>query len=124
MADLAALKALRDRVRKATGPDRELDDAIWCALCWESHWRKISRDSKQSRFTSSIDAALALVEIMLPGWSWGFFNHFRKDDQFTAMLCNEPSINLITAFDGDGVTVPLALLAALLSVLIAQQEGG
>jgi hypothetical protein len=61
---------------------------------------------------------------MLPGWSWGFFNHFRKDDQFTAMLCNEPSINLITAFDGDGVTVPLALLAALLSVLIAQQEGG
>lgn len=83
------LAALIERVEKATGPDRQLDcllDCIrhdrefieWTAdtgvtgyrykhprIVWGSGtWRE------EIAYTSSLDAALALVEEKLPGWTW------------------------------------------------------
>lgn len=88
------LTSLIERVEKATGPDRELDAAIEVAMLGTTHmpddliyyktttradhclpgayWR-VSRSGEYLRtsekYTSSLDAALALVEEKLPGWT-------------------------------------------------------
>jgi hypothetical protein len=59
--DVATLKALLERVERASGPDRELDAAIRDAL-YEPAKRGAWRP-----YTGSLDASLALVEEMLPG---------------------------------------------------------
>lgn len=38
IADRATLEALRERVQKAEGPEPDLDNAIWLALCWKNYW--------------------------------------------------------------------------------------
>jgi hypothetical protein len=81
------LTGLIERVEKATGPDRELDVAIACALldmrahkvwgAWvgmrpkhapeptkEEFWRRYAR-----HYTASLDADLALLKETLPGWT-------------------------------------------------------
>lgn len=81
------LTALIERVEKATGPDSALDVAIACTLldarqhkAWNAanglrprgapplpddvFWMRHARP-----YTSSLDAALALVKEMLPGWT-------------------------------------------------------
>jgi hypothetical protein len=49
---------LLKRVKAATGPDRELDDAICFALGWLG----------APNLTESLEATIALVEEVLPGW--------------------------------------------------------
>jgi hypothetical protein len=83
--DKAVLQDLLKRVEEATGADRELDAAVACAFvfkdlrpaCKGDHgddefWRgNIYVDTgflMADFFTRSIDANLALVEKMLPGW--------------------------------------------------------
>ena len=85
---MSKLKELRERVERASGPDREIDYAIASALLdatkepnywfWQSgreqgaplrpvnaYWT----DRRTPRFTTSIDAALALVERTLAVYS-------------------------------------------------------
>ena len=105
------ISSLLSRVRAASGPDRELDADIWQALCWKHHWREIA---KGTPFTGSIDAAVALVERVLPGCSltilrdWGGLNRCRiwTDD-----------ITPAPPYVGTASSLPLAILAALLSAL-------
>lgn len=67
--DLADLLA---RVEAATGPDREIDGLLYCMedeviqRCWP-HWGREQRENLTPRYTASLDAALALVERVLPG---------------------------------------------------------
>lgn len=84
---------LIDRLEKCTGPDRELDGAIWLALdetaaykCWSVRGMKygghvhtkaekraaIKRSSEwqSPTYTASLDATIALVERKLPDWVW------------------------------------------------------
>ena len=89
MHDRAALIALLERVIRAKGYDRELDVAILIALgqCvderrgkdkkswlyqpngnrWDTAWHGYNA---APRLTASIDAVVALIERVLPGWSW------------------------------------------------------
>lgn len=109
------LSELLERVKAATGPDRELDAAIWYALVEQPRpGNKIDRDmiSRWPEYTSSLDAALALVlrasplkgpvELTVAGSAQACLN---SDD---------PCGLQVQAF---GNTPPLALLAALLSAL-------
>jgi len=58
------MTGLIERLEAATGPDRELDAAIWRATVPEAkHWP----DNAAMPFTASIDAALTLVP---EGWSY------------------------------------------------------
>lgn len=75
-ADLAHLRALRDRLGAAKGGDPSLDVRITAALAEPGEWSEddIEYACKDPRrtcdpkpYTSSIDAALALVERVLPG---------------------------------------------------------
>lgn len=81
-------------------------------------------------YTSSLDAALALVEEKLPGWTWEVgispaCAHLGEADRFVAHL-RTPRGELIGGAHGfmeSGISAPLAVLAALLRALISQKEG-
>lgn len=108
---MTTLKDLAAMLDSATGPSRELDVAAFRALfpytrVYEAHCPPL---------TSSIDAALALVERLLPGWGWqiniGAYAILRppKATCWSSSLC----------FDGDAPTAPLAILKATVAALIA-----
>ena len=100
------LQALLERVEKATGPDRLLSRDLARTFGMLGH------------YTASIDAALALVERVLPGWHW-----IRKSP-LSMTVYQDPKDEKAWAvhFDGAGATPALSLLAAILKALIAQQE--
>ena len=77
--DLETLRALRKRVRQATGADRELDEAILKALStpergWRSIWPEYlawaDRRWVAPVTAVPIDAAVALVERVCPDLPW------------------------------------------------------
>lgn len=120
MSDLAELL---ERVCAATGPNRALDLMIKAALSnvlsamtyEECEERVADREafdawSATSPYTASIDAALALVERMLPGKLWGVDTRGVYRAQVGLSKANHFH------------SAPLAILAALLSALIAQQK--
>ncbi len=128
------LTGLLDRVKAASGPDRHLDALVevqarrFAAYAaglddrTRAYWNgTIDGDVYDSsisyaapRYTASIDAALALVEKMLPGCMWRVQSDPKIGDTFYATLV--PSYPA-GASAGDGATAPLAILAALLTAL-------
>ena len=136
------LNALLDRVRSATGPDRDLDAAVM-ALSYTQDERHIGAvmeysDGSEERvkdlvwvdpktdkwvstsahsFTASIDAALALTERVLPGWGV----YFRRDKETTGAGMLLPDHFRVTPAHEEAATLPLAILAATLSALIAKE---
>ena len=74
--------------------------------------------------TSSIDACVALIEKVLPDWTaWELLSRGGKTRFFVQISKLGPDDEEIYA-DGRGPTPPIALLGALLSALIAKEEGG
>ncbi len=145
---MSDLKELLELVENATGPDREIDADLFVALInpeWvtskkdpgfaaadkRSFWpegkaRYITRDCKPApQYTASIDAAVALVERMLPGWSiemvrtrYCTVEMWKADEQGFFNSGRDPIVRRT-----EGYTLPLAILAALLKALIAQEGG-
>lgn len=106
---MSDLVDLLERVRSATGPDRELDEALRVQLGYPP---------KPWNYTASIDAALALTERVLPGWVW-----LKKSPKVISLyrpLTDEEDAAKAWAkhYDGTGATAPIAILAATLSALI------
>lgn len=125
MKDLADLI---ERIGGATGPDRRLDGAIAIALTPGARtWirglaggYKVGDEHKVAdAFTASLDAALALVERVLPGWFIGVQQNrgVPAENAWSGILCPE---------DGDEVeiTAPTPALALLSSMLRAVEGGG
>ncbi|MDO6966938.1 hypothetical protein [Rhizobium alvei] len=110
-----------DKLREATGPDRELDWRIADALDIPYPWVKTDRwppfakgsllEKEIPAYTASIDACVALVERMLPGYDWGFG---RDAGAFSAGLSESFHSKIIECF---GPTLPLAILRALFQAL-------
>lgn len=153
------LRALRERVIAATGPDRALDRDLALAFDWipparnnlqgsdeyrrrsfelavkhfqepeNEHrvdWSRMADNWNVPPWSGSLDAALALVERALPGWSW----EVRKSgfgDPVQAYFWNprkspgEANNWRVTLNHGHA---PLAVLAALLSALESQADHG
>ena len=118
-------------MEKAEGPDREIDGRVWCATgglpfvmwdgagCvhrWEHGIWHVAAD-RVPRYTSSIDACVALIEKVLPGWDEWEIATRRNKTRFIAHVAKGS-----TAAYGQSVTAPLALLSATLSALI--MDGG
>jgi hypothetical protein len=102
----------------ATGPSREIDAAIYCALVWiDPPVRGVPS------YTASIDAALALVERLLPGWA---FNVCFRDDGDTTGDDGGWSVEFRRPYEwlpfSTATTAPLAILKALVAALIAQEK--
>ena len=130
---MSDLTELLERVKAATGPDRELDGDVWLAVIsgatrrnvmaawpdedviWEYHdpeRNTMFRDNMIPRLSASIDAAVAIVERKMPGWVW----QVRKSGY---VELHHPTHHLKDEI-GTAKTPPLSILAALLSALIAQ----
>lgn len=126
------------RVEAATGPDRELDAALWLDFTpgatrrastvksskglWPDYTIDETREAGGAlivvpAYTASLDAALALVERVLPGWVWSVGNLASGGGQ--AYLMRAQSAALI---GGKASTPALALLAAMLKALMAQES--
>ena len=107
---------LIERLEKATGPDREIDTAI------EELFDPSFRDStlrQATRYTASLDATVALVEEMLPGWQYGIEVRRAANGGNTAWVApNEDSSRAKTA-----ATPAIALLIALLRALSNMEKG-
>lgn len=148
-----SLAELKERVSKATGPDREIDAMMCVALhvtddpnwippatnVWQydrfggvgvypPEGKRLGQPGytddqlvgsfRAPAYTASLDAAVALVEKMLPGWSYGFAMRGDKlrregcdDERAYAWLKNGDQA------DADAPTLPLAILSALLEAL-------
>lgn len=132
--DTEKLRELLERVEKATGPSRYLDAAVHSAFGSSSV--RIDRAEpgwvheegvgtfKVERVTASLDASIALVERMLPGWQmlWrtdaekGAFANIAKPGEHEWQ-------HGVDAFNAYASKPPLAILSALLRALISQAEG-
>lgn len=123
---MAELQALLARVEAATGPDRALSNAIRAALFppkaevieHEGHLVTLPAgwgSGFEPDLTGSLDAALALVERVLPGWELELTSEFRDDAVIWRVMLGDP----LRGMDGESSTPALALLAALLRALVS-----
>ena len=118
------MNSIIDRLEKATGGDRELDAAIFDIACgglfWpenETLWVQVGWNRVPKAFTASLDAAIALVEKMLPGWGWMVERQPNGEaeawlDEFGAYAYGRPV---------QGRTPAIALLIALFRALRGSQ---
>lgn len=140
-SEMTEIGELLERVKAATGPDRKLDRAIGLSVGglksveefgmagnWWERFTEGGLTVGLPPYTASIDAALALVERVLPGWVVSDLsqNSRHAGDPWGCELAlyfgSEPSKNR-SAFSGwDFPTAPLAILTALLSALTALQD--
>ena len=122
-----SLKKLLERVETATGADRDLDKAICCHFEPKKIW---VRDNNGIGFpgyiapalTVSIDAAVALVEKMLPMSVWSIYNSDPKCVTTGGSAFIYADSDDDDAFRAAGASPALALLAAMLRALIKKEE--
>jgi len=110
------------RLKEATGSDRELDAAIFWKL-FPGSKPNLHTAMNIPDYTASIDAALALVERMLPGWDLSLFHRHTKSGWMARV--RSPSYDLFCTNIVDGEehcvpSAPIAILAALFTALEAQ----
>lgn len=123
----SGLVDLLARVEGASAPDREIDGLLDClsdpliAQCWP-HWTREQREGLTPHYTASIDAALGLVERVLPGWAPALRQDARPafGTLWHAMMVSRE--NPRTQHATWGFTAPLAILAALLKAKLAEGE--
>jgi len=130
MTDLAELL---ERVKAATGPDREIDRDLTEALYSDISTRErrvLANDQfawmhpeyglvRCEPYTASVDAALALVERVLPRWEFNLSVEHPGDDG--AAIWRAEIGDPLMGFDAEAPTPALALLAAALEALAYQQ---
>lgn len=105
------MNTLIEKLKAATGPSAELDGEIWL---------QFGSDAGVGRawnYTASIDAALALVEEVLPGWSWVL----NKQAEFS--LWTEEFVGTLPRrqIDSDHKSPAIAILIALLNEIQGEQ---
>lgn len=125
MRDRATLLKLAADVEAADGPDRELDARVWVALhggeiialqpgyVQSGDWSAVGFTQA---YTDSVDAALALMADVLPGWGYTLIKgadgkdrgyHGREAIITPPMLTDDE-------YATSAATVPLAIVAAVL----------
>lgn len=140
------LQALLSRLEAAQGADRELDAALWLVFTPGAtrrtlhvpHWKKPyeideTRDATGRLIvvpavTASIDAALALVERVLPGWDWSVHSHPKRQgephfqDAWAGVRAPPKGPVSGVLHEANGYTPALALLIALVQAKIAMEQ--
>lgn len=99
-----SLERLIERVKAATGPDRELDRELHGEPLDTKRWGSIPI------YTASVDYALSLVAQRLPGWSWNI-GHDANGELHATIWRG------VIEHDEYGASAPLAIIAALLQAL-------
>lgn len=113
------LTELIERVKAAKGPDRELDYAL-CDQFLEYKERRMARVKTGYDYTTSVDAALALVERVLPGWAYDLHSPRRGAPWSAVVMSTGESRKIVV---GEAASACLAIAVALLAALITQDAG-
>lgn len=113
--DSQKLLELAERVEKAEGPDRELDEAIACLFA-KSHpvFGKPVAMVYAKTYTASLDAALTLVPEGCVADTMGRRRPSSINGRPMAWASIETRDGLVTAGASESGTLPLALCAAAL----------
>ena len=114
-ADVSDLKELLKQIEASTGADRELDLNLYYAL-------ELNKPAPLPHYTSSIDAAVALVQKMLPMSVWSIYNSDPKCLTTGGSAFIYADSDDDDAFRAAGASPALALLAAMLRALIKKEE--
>lgn len=118
------LSSLIERVKSATGADRELDLAIATALVPDVIVLRQRDDDSGSdpytywEYTASLDATIALAEEVLPGWVWGVTSYTgRRSDGMMWRRSGDDPRGFDFKVRVEATTPSLALLLAILTAL-------
>jgi hypothetical protein len=139
---MEGLRALRDRVAKLTGPDREVDAQIrvillhpayrfptpvlnrvpsnWAEARERLEWDGGGGSYPLPAYTASVDAVVALIGKVLPGWCYRLTGG-GGEPAYAELFVQGAGIEHPQR-DDDGPTPALALLNALLAVLAPTTE--
>ncbi len=120
---LSTLQSLRCRVANAKGPDREIDATIadiFTPISKGRHWGYGGAEAP--KVTSSIDAALAWVEKVLPGCGWTVSNADDVKPCPKAWVWELSTENRAEHFSANASTPALAITLAGLDALIAKEK--
>lgn len=147
----SALVGLLERVEGSTGPDREIDCHVWAhdlglSLEWQGtslvagvegvigwidpgeHSRNFYTNRSERgpgsipAYTASLDAALALVGRVLPGWRWMVRRVYPEDSGPLYAAYVMPADDRAIGDVPSAPTPALALIKALLRALLADAE--
>lgn len=131
MTKLEQLRDIAQRLKEATGPDRDLEismaEAVYSRLSRGEFERYLMYPVERGtnprmapkHFTCSIDDALALVNRVLPRATW-LVGSGRRRSKVTLPWY---SLSLTGEFyESNAPTEPLAILKALFAALIEQEE--
>lgn len=109
------ITSLIEKLEGAEVGSRELDCAIWTAT---GGWGHVGRPPT---FSTSLDAALALAERVLPGHDWSLGHLPTSDDadhqehhEFGCFFYAHPHVASRQDGLGHGATAPLAMVTAIL----------
>lgn len=138
------LSPLIERVKAASGPDREIDGALWLAIlgkealeqCWSVRGMKyaghvytkaekaqhIKNASERLAppLTASLDAVVALIEKRLPNGWWRVDDDCNDDRTCATGVVGLHQLQEVEP--SQGATPPLALLLAFLTAVAATPE--
>jgi hypothetical protein len=118
------LRALAERVAKASGPDTDLDYDIQRTLAGPGAWT--TDREYYPPITSSIDSALALVERVLPNWQgiyltseWTGIKRPGNGEEFSCTL-RRGIHSYVLVESNKRPSFPLAILSALIVALLSE----
>lgn len=130
---LTQLHSLLERLEKAEGPDRGLDAdiAVACGLglsrgfyeIYISNWFGFNNFPLPT-FTFSFHPTVALIELVLPGWSWSCMRSGFRTPAHARVWETDSAQSKYLEYDAkhNSGSPPLALLCALFRALIAMEE--
>jgi hypothetical protein len=127
----AALAELLGRVEACTGPDRELDGHIYGALGFQIiqrfgdfEWRPDGKGiwKTMPSPTASFDAALALCERVLPGWTIANINQDDTKRWWSELREGYQTSYNRVVFSGPLATPALALVTAMIKALTSPED--
>lgn len=132
MSDLHSVKG---RIEGASGPDHRLDWDISAALVWPKEWNRKQNSSgdwwfddnetckaavkMHMEWTSSVDAALALVERLLPDHCWQVKKGFGYD-AYLWLHGRDYDEGIGIPSGSSPVNPALAILSALIAALLSK----
>ena len=122
---MTTLAEIITRLERATGPDRQIDQAIaiWVGNFSRTDGHTVIGVANCSEYTRSLDAAAALRKRVLPGKAWiaGEVRNLPKEPLGGAVIFDGPHGDCEEMAVAEGATPELALCLAICRAVTARE---